>query len=439
MAISAAEQFMLELINRARLDPLGEAARHGIDLNQNLSAGQLHSGPRGVLALDSALELAAIGHSQWMLANDIFSHTGVNNTTPTQRVVAAGYTGWGAGENISWRGTTGYLNLESAIGQQHSDLFLSAGHRVNILWDSYREVGIAQEAGPFGYNGTTYNASMLTQNYSTHGDKFYVTGVVYDDLNGDQFYSIGEGRGGATFATPGDNAASAAAGGYALEAVEGGPVLVSGTVGGRDFAVRIVVDGINAKLDVVNGDTVYASADLTLVHGIHHARLLGTAAIDATGNRKGNLLDGNAAENSLSGMAGKDRLYGHDGDDRLIGGAGGDRLYGGAGDDRITGGAGRDILTGDTGNDRLTGGSAADSFVFSLGAGNDVITDFSALDMLSLDRRFWGGQASDTAQIVADHAQLIAGDVVLDLGQGHSVRLDGFGNLAGLADQIVLF
>ena len=438
MAISAAEQYMLELINRARLDPLGEAARHGIDLNQNLSAGQLHSGPRGVLAGDAALELAAIGHSQWMLANDIFSHTGVNNTTPAQRAVAAGYTGWGAGENISWRGTTGFLNLEAVIGQQHSDLFLSAGHRVNILWDTYREVGIAQEAGQFGYNGTTYNASMLTQNFSTHGDKFYVTGVVYDDLNGDQFYSIGEGRGGAAFLTPGDATISASAGGYALEATEGGSVLVSGTVNGQGFAVRIVVQGINAKLDVVNGDTVHASADLTLVSGLNKALLLGTAALNATGNRKGNLLDGNEGDNTLSGLAGKDRLSGHDGNDRLAGGGGGDRLFGGAGDDRLVGEAGSDTLCGDAGNDTLTGGSSADCFVFSHAAGDDVITDFSALDILRLEGSLWGGAVNTASQVVADHAQLVAGDVVIDLGQGHSLTLRGLGSLAGLADQIVL-
>ena len=32
------EQLMLELVNRARLDPEGEAERYGIDLNENLAA-----------------------------------------------------------------------------------------------------------------------------------------------------------------------------------------------------------------------------------------------------------------------------------------------------------------------------------------------------------------------------------------------------------------
>ncbi len=34
---SQAEQYLLELINRARLDPQAEADRFGIDLNENLA------------------------------------------------------------------------------------------------------------------------------------------------------------------------------------------------------------------------------------------------------------------------------------------------------------------------------------------------------------------------------------------------------------------
>ncbi|MFZ9200564.1 MAG: hypothetical protein ACO22Z_14625 [Paracoccaceae bacterium] len=42
-------------------------------------------------------------------------------------------------------------------------------------------------------------------------------------------------------------------------------------------------------------------------------------------------------------------------------------------------------------------------------------------------------------KVVADHAHIVSGDVVIDLGQGHSVTLDGLGSLSGLAGQIFLF
>ncbi|WP_430464097.1 CAP domain-containing protein [Tabrizicola sp.] len=447
MALSAAEQYMLELINRARLDPLGEAARHGIDLNQNLAPGQLHSATRGALAPEAALELAASRHSQWMLATDVFSHTGVNNTTPSQRAEAAGYDGLGAGENISWRGTTGQLSLDHVIGQQHADLFLSASHRVNILYDSYREVGIAQEAGQFTYNGTGYNASMVTQNFSGQPNVYYVTGVAYADQNGDRFYSIGEGRAGVSFATLGDATTSASSGGYALEAVEGGMVSVTGMVGARAFSVKIMLDEVNAKLDLVNANCFHSSADLVLGTGIHNARLLGHAEIDAKGNSAANLLEGNAARNVLSGGAGNDRLLGqagHDvlnggaGADRLVGGTGNDILRGGSGRDVLLGGAGRDVLSGDLGNDRLTGGAGADVFVFTFRAGDDVITDFTTIDTLRLNSRLWGAAVTDPQDVIDNHAQILGGDVVIDLGQGHSVRLDGVSTFSGLADQILL-
>ena len=448
MGLTAAEQYMIELINRARLDPLGEAARYGIDLNHGLAPGQLHTAARGVLAPEAALEATAIGHSQWMLATDIFSHTGVNNSTPTDRAIAAGYEGWGAGENISWRGTTGSPNLNTLIANQHADLFLSSGHRVNILYDSYREVGIAQEAGTFSYSGTNYNSSMVTQNFSTQSDVFYVTGVFYNDTNADKFYSIGEGLGGAQIATAGQTQLSAAAGGYALETAEGAGVSVTGSVNGRAFSVKIEVDAVNAKLDIVNGNTFYASADLVLGNGIHNARLLGTAALNATGNAVGNILEGNAANNILNGAWGNDKLMGRAGVDTLFGGAGADKLYGGVGNDVLRGGTeadllfgetGNDTFFGDAGNDQLTGGTGADRFVFVAASGRDIITDFGNTDMLRFDDAIWGGSVTTASAVLAQQATIVSGDVVIALGTGHSVTLDGVSSLAGLADNILLF
>lgn len=448
MSLTAAEQLMIELVNRTRLDPLGEAERFGIDLNKSLPAGYLHTGARGVLAPESALELAATGHSQWMLATDIFSHTGVNGSDPSARALAAGYEGSGAGENISWTGTTGTANLNTMIVQQHGNLFNSAGHRANMLYDYYREIGLAQEAGGFTYNGTTYNASMVTQNFSTQSTVYYVTGVVYSDLDADRFYSIGEGVAGASFSGSGSAAQSAAAGGYALEVGQGAAVLVSGSVGAKAFTVAIEVAGVNAKLDVVGANTFYASADITLKTGIHNALLLGTAALDAKGNGAANTLEGNAAANTLTGlngadvlrgMAGVDRLLGGGGNDELNGGADNDNLRGGLGDDTILGEDGRDLIYGEAGNDLMAGGAGQDFFYFNLAAGQDVITDFTTTDRLRFDDAIWGGGVTNGAGVVAQHASVVNGDVVIDMGGGNSVTLDGVSSLSGLSNLIQLF
>ena len=208
-------------------------------------------------------------------------------------------------------------------------------------------------------------------------------------------------------------------------------VRVDGTVGSKAFSVRVEVDGVNAKLDVVNTDTFHASTDIALVSGIRKVLLLGAGAVDATGNGAANTLEGNTGRNVLTGQGGRDLLKGADGNDLL---------RGGSGNDRMLGGDGRDVLQGDGGNDRMTGGSGADVFVFRAGAGDDVITDFNpGMDRLRFDDAIWGGSVHSAAEVISAHAQVQAGDVVIDLGGGDTLVLDGLDSLSGLAARIDLF
>ncbi len=64
---SAYEQYMLELINRARSNPNAEAALYSLtDLNQGLSPGTITSDPKQPLAFNLFLIDSAREHSQWM-------------------------------------------------------------------------------------------------------------------------------------------------------------------------------------------------------------------------------------------------------------------------------------------------------------------------------------------------------------------------------------
>jgi hypothetical protein len=60
---TAYEQYILELINRARANPGAEAARLGIDLNQGLAAGTISTAAKQPLAFNPLLIDAARGHS----------------------------------------------------------------------------------------------------------------------------------------------------------------------------------------------------------------------------------------------------------------------------------------------------------------------------------------------------------------------------------------
>ena len=66
-------------------------------------------------------------------------------------------------------------------------------------------------------------------------------------------------------------------------------------------------------------------------------------------------------------------IWGSSVNDVLKGTAIDDRMYGDAGDDTLQGGDGQDLLVGGTGNDLLDGGAGANTYVFNLGNGQDVI------------------------------------------------------------------
>lgn len=436
---SQIEQLMLELVNRARLDPVGEATRFGIDLNAGLAAGTLNGTAKQVLAPNSLLNDSARAHSQWMLDTDIFSHTGIANSDPGTRMATAGYlfTGaWTWGENIAWAGTTGTLDVNQYIVDEHQNLFLSAHHRENILNGDFREVGIGALSGNF----TGYNALMVTQNFAKSGSSSFVTGVVYDDSDSNHFYSLGEGRSGITVQVTLSGATtsgtSASAGGYGV-ATGSGTALVTFSGGTLAAAISVTVDTTagNAKADLVGGSRLELSATSTLGANAKDAALLGVAGINLTGNAAANILSGNAGANTISGGEGNDSVAGGLGNDQLLGGPGGDTLNGGGGNDVISGHNGYDNLSGATGNDTLGGGSGCDVlwggagkdlfwFNAALGATNvDRIGDFSVVDdQIRLDHLVFSGLATGalaaSAFVVGTAAATGSQHVIYDTAAG---------------------
>jgi len=194
---TAQEVLVLELINRARANPLLEAARYGIGLNDGITGTPISPDAKPPLAFNPRLQQAARLHSQWMLDANVFSHTGANNSSVTERISAANYVlsgGWATGENIAVAGASGStIDLTLNARQQHEGLFKSAGHRNNILSTHFREAGIGQKQGYFTFsNGRTFLSSMLTEAFARSGTSYFLTGVAYNDLNENGFYDVGE-------------------------------------------------------------------------------------------------------------------------------------------------------------------------------------------------------------------------------------------------------
>lgn len=253
---SAQEVLVMELVNRARANPETEAVRYGIGLNDGITGTAITATPKQPLAHNLLLIDSARTHSQWMLDADIFSHTGMNDSTPTMRMSAAGYlfTGsWMSGENIAWGGTTGSsINLTNYALQHHEGLFKSPGHRVNILEANFRELGLGQKQGFFLSNGNNYLSSMLTQNFARSGSSYYLTGVVYKDSNNNEFYDVGEGLSGINISFNGTTYPVYATGAYSIPVSNGSYNLtITGDALGSATYRTVQINNANVKMDVL--------------------------------------------------------------------------------------------------------------------------------------------------------------------------------------------
>ncbi len=439
MARSAAEQYLLELINRARLDPAAEAARQRVPL----TAGgvDIDSTAKQVLAPNDALQTAAETHVAWMFRADVFAHEGATGDRAVDRAAALGYIGR-VGENLAWLGQTG--STEAWVNLHFANLWASPDHRPNTMRPEYREIGVVVQNGIGGIQTAPNTpASLLAEVFGARSQVF-VTGVVYDDRNGNGLYNMGEGQTGTRFAADRTVDTSEAAGGWAVGVASGAAVPLTVTAGG--VAVDLTVDtrAGNVKIDVVGGDRLDVSGSFDLIDGGFDVRMLGVGRIDGSGSDAGESIAGNKGNNRIAGEGGADSLAGGDGQDTLAGGEGRDQLSGNSGNDRVQGDAGNDqifgqdgndTLTGGFGNDRLTGGAGADRFVFGRGGGRDIVTDVEARqgDRIVLDDAMWAG-AKSAEQIVADYARVgPAGHVILDFGNAGIVELRGVGSTIGLA------
>jgi uncharacterized protein YkwD len=259
---TAQETLVMELVNRARANPEAEAARYGIGLNDGITGATITAAAKQPLAHNVLLIDSARKHSQWMLDEDIFSHTGVNDSTPGTRMSASGYVFSGnsmSGENIAWGGTTApTINLTSYALTHHEGLFKSPGHRLNILEANFRELGIGQRQGYFMSSSNNYLSSMLTQNFARSGSNYYLTGVVYRDLNNNEFYDVGEGLSGINISFNGATYPVYAAGAYSIPVANGTyNVTITGDALGAATYRTVQINNANVKMDVIqNGNTI---------------------------------------------------------------------------------------------------------------------------------------------------------------------------------------
>jgi Ca2+-binding RTX toxin-like protein len=342
------EQLMLELINRARMDPNREAARYGIAINEGPPSKTISSAPKEVLAGNDKLAAAADNHTQWMLGNDKLDHfetpgsPGFTGNSPGDRMTAAGYTPLSYSENAGYRGASS--DLAKSASDLHRDLFVDSGdaergHRVNMMSTSVREIGIGLDTGNF--KGS--NVAMVTQDFGvTSADSIHVslfiTGVVYNDTTkNDDFFTVGEEQAGIGVAGSGASDSTGAGGGYELEYTSLGTKTITFDLPTGDLTVDVVFGTTNIKLDAVNGREIWTNAKSLTSQSLAITELhaLGMSKVKLNGSDANEKIYGNNGNNRLVGNGGKDTIWGDDGRDTIIGGAGKDVMWAGGGADKF--------------------------------------------------------------------------------------------------------
>ena len=265
-----AEQAHLEAINRARLDPQGEADRLGIDLFEGVPPGAISGDPVQPLTFNAKLHQAAYLHAQDMIVQKYYGHNSLDGRMVSDRIKETGYPYWKAGENIGYRLGNVPLDERSTILAFHDLLFIDTGiegkgHRVNILDDNFKELGLASVLGSWGDYPYCYKFTCDFAASSRQQDSFLL-GVVYDDYNNDGMYNANEGIESVAIVVieSGDFSSTASAGGYGIPLPPGDYTVAATLPEGRGAKRQVSMATQNIKLDFLLKDFSVLSPEVSM-------------------------------------------------------------------------------------------------------------------------------------------------------------------------------
>jgi uncharacterized protein YkwD len=211
--------------------------------------------PVAPLAMNSQLLAAARWHSGDMYTNAYQGHSQTNGSIvmdPGARIETNGYKPTYYGENVfSYANSVFHGHAAFAVdwGNGPGGMQTPPGHRDNMLFAQFREVGIGVVNGVNGMVGP----QLVTQDFGTQTSASpFITGVVYFDLSGNGFYDIGEGIGGVTVNTPGSSffTTTADSGGFALPVPANGSYTLTFSAPGLSNQIVATISGLqNTKVD----------------------------------------------------------------------------------------------------------------------------------------------------------------------------------------------
>lgn len=258
------EQFLLSELNRARSDPGAWATEQalGVDLS-SVEA-------RPPLALNHSLTGSAAYHADEMGAEQYCAHLStVNGELANKWARDAGYpltsSFFDAANNIESiacgfgnppDGSPFQLPLEVLKSLILDDGVPSLGHRKHMLgfggFEGMREVGAGYESV-----GTLFRNYWAIHTGYRDVDPVWLTGVVYNDANGNEIYDEGEGLGGVAVQVDAVVIQSGAAGGWSLSVLPGSHPFSCSGAGFAGTAWETVLVGVdNREVDCLSGEAL---------------------------------------------------------------------------------------------------------------------------------------------------------------------------------------
>ncbi len=282
--------------------------------------------------------------------------TGVSVINGTGNLLSNSLTG-NAGNNI----LDGGAGADALAGGTGNDIYV-----VDNLGDIVTEGASA---------GTDMVQSAVTWTLGSNTENLTLTGTMAINGTGNTLNNVIIGNG----------AANVISGGTGADAMSGGD-------GDDTYVIDNAGDTV-AENAGAGTDTVQSSLTYTLGANVENLTLIGTTAIDGTGNGLDNILTGNSGANMLTGGAGNDTYVVGTGDSAAenanagidtvqssvtwtLGGNIENLILTGSTAINGTGNTMDNILTGNSGSNVLTGGAGNDTYV--VGTGDSVVESASA-------------------------------------------------------------
>lgn len=259
LTVSPEEQLFVYLLNRARHDPQAYEVERGLPVSLDDVL------PQPPLAINQDLFDSAEFHANEMADNNYFDHQSqVTGDWPNKMARDEGYVLPAFFDNDA--NFIESIAAGNAYGGAADVLELlivdegvpSLGHRKHLLgigdfYEDAREIGVGHDLNLSSIYDH-YWAAHIT--YSNTSDKF-LTGVVYNDLNGNQRYDLNEGLPEVTVSLVGDSLQTLtnAAGGWAIKVTTAKTYTVNvsgvGFVGTGSASVEIT--NKNREVDFISG------------------------------------------------------------------------------------------------------------------------------------------------------------------------------------------